>query len=81
MHKNVAERTQTRLQETQRVCTLTRSASEPTQSQLRLDAATVASPEDSNIHISDLLLSKEDEASAAGEADLRHTFAAHEFRC
>ncbi len=69
------ERTQRRLKETQRVCSLTRSASEPTQSQLRLDA------EDSNIHSSDLLLSKEDEASAAGEAEVRHMFSAHEFRC
>ena len=47
-------------------------------SQLSLDAGT---DEDSNKHSRDLLLSKEDEASAAGEADVRHTFPAHEFRC
>jgi hypothetical protein len=59
------ERIQRRLKESQGVCSLTWSASEPTQSQLRLDAGTV---DDSNIHSSDLLLSNEDEASAAGEA-------------
>ena len=65
------ERNQRRLKDAQGV-------SEPNQSQLSLDAGTV---EDSNKHSRDLLLSKEDEASAAGEPDVRHTFPAHEFRC